>query len=100
MTPTWDIMLIVLVALIGLASFFFSAAKHLIFEREIHNLAVDAHKLRHSQIKRLMELRGLDGWDSAELVMDPNIEIAVEHAAKGQAVEGIELDEEQLKQAA
>ena len=56
MSLPWTTLLIVSVALIGVASVFFSAAKHLLFELQVHDLAVKSHKLRNSQIKRLQEL--------------------------------------------
>lgn len=93
-------MLIILVAVIGVATVFYSAAKHLLFELDVHALAVKSHELRNSQIKRLQQLRGLDGWDSAELVLDPGIEGAIEQIAQGEAVEAVELDEDAFAKAA
>ena len=42
----------------------------------------------------------MDGWDSAELVVDPRIEGAIDQVAPDETVQGVELDEEQFAKAA
>jgi hypothetical protein len=77
-TSPWLILLLAGVGALGLLSFFYSAACVLLRNLEVHDLAVRAHTLRNTQLKRLAELRGSDAWEDAELVMNPGVEEALD----------------------
>lgn len=81
-TLSWTILLLTGLGLSGVLAFLYCASKSLHFHLELHDLMVEAHTIRNSQVKRLAELRGSDAWDSAELVIDPLMARAI-NAAEG-----------------
>ncbi len=58
------------IALMAAFMLWYTFAKTILFERDIHALTVDAHSLQIEYAKRIAALHGNADWGDAELVLD------------------------------
>ncbi len=86
MGNTWIILLLTGIGIAGVMAFLYGASKHLLYNRDIHELAIQSHALRSNQIRRLAMLRGSEAWDSADLILDPSIARAVRDLTGGHSI--------------
>lgn len=59
-----------LVALLAAGALWYTLARTILYERDIHTLTVETHRLQIDYAQRLARMQGNEAWGDAELVLD------------------------------